>query len=326
MDRRVLLKAGAVSMLAPASWSVVAQGYPERTVVMIYPYAAGGAATLFGQALAERLRRELGQPVIAESRPGAGGAIGGSLVARAKPDGYTLLLGATGATLITPYAMNKLPFDPVSDFEPIAFLTRQAMTFVVNPQFPARTLKEAVELIRTNPGKYSYASAGTGALAHLGMEYFRMQSGDLDMVHVPYKGGAPAMTDLMAGHVPMLLENLSQVIEHHKAGRVRVLAVLANERSALLPDVPTAIEQGFADMDVQTSYVLLAPAGTSAAVIDRLDRAVRNVVSDKAFQAFGAQNGIEINAGSTPAAARAFIKAETEKWSRVIKTTGFKVE
>lgn len=326
MFRRVLLKAGALSALTSWHRLVSAEGYPDRPITMLYPYAAGGAATLFGQAFADRLRRELGQPVIAESRPGAGGAIGGLAVARARPDGYTLLLGATGATLITPYAMPKLPFDPVRDFVPIGYLSRQAMTFVVNPQFPAKSLKEAAELIRANPGKYSYASAGTGALAHLGMEYFRIQAGNLDMVHVPYKGGAPAMADLMGGHVPMLLENLSQVVEHHKAGQVRVVAVLANERSPLLPDVPTAIEQGFPGMVVETSYVLLAPAGTPAPVVQRLGDAVHRVVTDPDFQAFGTRNGIEINAGSTPQAAEAFIKSETTKWSRVIGAIGFKVE
>lgn len=325
MNRRDFVRIGVLPVFGFRPWDALAQSYPERTVTMLYPYAAGGAATMFGQALADRLQRELGKTVIAESRPGAGGAIGGSAVARAKPDGYTLLLGATGATLITPYAMTRPTFDPVRDFEPIAFLTRQPMTFVVSPQFPARTLKEAVEVIRANPGKYSYASAGTGALAHLGMEYLKQQAG-LDMVHVPYKGGAPAMTDIMAGHVPMLLENLSQVIEQHKAGRVRVLAVLSEARSPRLPDVPTAVEQGFADLVVQTSYILLAPAGTPKVVIDRLDHAVRKIVADPEFQAFGDKNGIEINTRSTPEAAATFIKSEGAKWSRVIQAIGFKVE
>jgi tripartite-type tricarboxylate transporter receptor subunit TctC len=325
MNRRDLLKLGLLPVLGAETRDVGAQAYPTRPVTMIYPYAAGGAATLFGQAFGERLQKELGQAVVVESRPGAGGAIGGAAVARAKADGYTLLLGATGATLITPYAMAKPTFDPLRDFEPIAFLTRQPMTFVVSNDFPARSLKEAVALVKANPGKYSYASAGSGALAHLGMEYLKQVAG-LDMVHIPYKGGAPAMTDIIAGHVPMLLENLSQVVEQHKAGRVRVLAVLSEERSPLLPEVPTGVEQGFPGLVVQTSYVLLAPLGTPKDVLDRLDQASRRIVSDPLFQAFGQKNGIEINPRSTPQATAAFIRSECAKWSQVIHSIGFKVE
>ena len=325
MRRRDILGiAGAGGVLSLPSRAFAQSGYPERAITMIYPYAVGGAADVFGRALAERLRADLGQPVISESKPGAGGAIGCSFVARAKPDGYTLLLGATGATLITPYAISNPGFDPVQDFESIGLLTRQAMTFIVSPGFPARDLREAVDVIRANPGRYTYASAGTGALAHLGMEYFKLQAGGLQMEHVPYKGGAPAMADVMGGHVPMLLENLSQVIEQHKAGRLKVLAVLAEERSPLLPDVPTAIEQGFAGMDVQTSYVLMAPAATPRRVLERLDRAVRRAVNDPEFVAFGNARGIEINPKSTPELASAFVKSESAKWSRVIKAIGFK--
>jgi tripartite-type tricarboxylate transporter receptor subunit TctC len=325
MQRRQML-----GLLAAATGSGLAAGarsqgtYPERTIQMIFPYAAGGAADVFGRALADRLRADLGRPVVAESKPGAGGAIGCSYVARAKPDGYTLLLGATGATLITPYAIANPGFDPVKDFEPIGLLTRQAMTFIVSPNFPANNLREAVDVIRANPGRYSYASAGTGALAHLGMEFFKLQAGGLRMEHVPYKGGAPAMTDVMGGHVPMLLENFSQIIEHHKAGRLKALAILAGQRSPLLPDVPTAIEQGFAGMDVQTSYILMAPLGTPRAILDRLDQAVRKTVNDPDFIAFGAARGIEINPLSTPALAAEFVRSESRKWSHVIQTIGFK--
>jgi tripartite-type tricarboxylate transporter receptor subunit TctC len=325
MQRRSVLSLLAAVSGATMVRDITAQSaYPERTIQMIFPYAAGGAADVFGRALAEKLRADLGRPVVAESKPGAGGAIGCSYVARAKPDGYTLLLGATGATLITPYAIANPGFDPVKDFESIGLLTRQAMTFVVSPNFPANNLREAVNVIRANPGKYNYASAGTGALAHLGMEFFKLRAGSLRMEHVPYKGGAPAMTDVMAGHVPMLLENFSQIIEHHKAGRVKALAILAESRSPLLPDVPTAIEQGFPGMDVQTSYVLMAPRGTPGSVLDRLDRAVRKTVNDPEFIAFGAGRGIQINSASTPALANEFVLAESRKWSNVIRSIGFK--
>lgn len=324
MQRRDFLYASAPFLAWPAVGALAQpRAWPERPITMVYPYAAGGAATLFGIALAERLQQELGQPVVAESRSGAGGAIGCAAVARAKPDGYTILLGATGATLITPYSTRNPGFDPVRDFESVALLTRQPMTFIVSRNFPARTLKEAVDLIKANPGTYSYASAGTGALAHLGMEYLMQQAGGLKMTHVPYKGGAPAMSDVIGGHVPMLLENLSVVAEQHRMQRVRVLAVLAGERSPLLPQVPTAIEQGFPNLEVETSYLLMAPKGTPAAVLDHLDRASRNVLGSVQFQQFGHAHGIEINTRSTPALATAFVRSESAKWSRVVRAIGF---
>jgi tripartite-type tricarboxylate transporter receptor subunit TctC len=324
------IKAMKWLVAALAGWLVaggaMAQGrYPERPILMVYPYAAGGAADVMARAVGDKLRVLLGQPVVTESKPGAGGAIGTAFVARAKPDGYTLLMGATGSHTNTPFAMDNPGFDPVKDFQVITALTRQPMAFVVNPAFPAKDLRELTALVRANPGKYAYASAGSGALAHLGMELYKMRAGGLQMTHAPYKGGAPAMNDVIAGHVPMLLDTLSTVLEQHRAGRIRIVAILSPDRSSRAPDIPTGIEQGIAGLDVQTCFFLFAPAGTPQPIMDVLAQASMKVAADADFQKFAAERGIEVMQDMTPAKSAIFVRGEIDKWSQVIKAVGLKL-
>lgn len=320
MKRRIILQAVAGACVAPA---VLAQdSYPSRFIKLVVPFAPGGSTDAIGRKLAVHLGAALGQSVVVENLGGAAGVIGCSAVAAAAADGYTLLVGTTGTHAINASSMVKPAYDAIRDFAPIALVGVQPMGIAVHPRVPARTLQELAELVKANPAKHSYGSAGNGGIAHLSMEMFKAIAGGLKMEHIPYKGGAPALQDAVAGHVPILSDTFSSVVPYHRAGTLRLLACCGDVRSPAAPDIPTALESGFPGMVTSTSGILLAPARTPQRVIDRLAAAMQKVMLLPAFQAELQALGAQAELAPTPQKTAAFIASEIAKWAPVVKATG----
>jgi tripartite-type tricarboxylate transporter receptor subunit TctC len=329
MRRRDIVAAGLMVIGAPAlaRRSALAQSkYPERPIRLIIPFPPGGVYDAVGRPLADRMKPLLGT-VVVENIGGAGGALGAAAVARAQPDGYTLLLGGGGALVLTPIASSRPPFDPIRDFEPIALLVTTGLAIVVNPSLPVRTLSELVDYARSNPGKLSYGSAGVGSMNQLTGELFKSLTGSADVVHVPYKGGGPAITDLISGQIPIATPNVTaQIIELHRAGKLRILAVTAPERLAAAPDIPTAIEQGLPRMISQNFIGLFAPARTPPAIIALIAQAAQGVMADEAFRRSLVASGFEPEPASTPDKTRRLVEDEIVRWTPVIQGLGFKLD
>jgi tripartite-type tricarboxylate transporter receptor subunit TctC len=326
MRRRDLLAlalAGCAMALRPAR---AQSQYPERPIRLVIPFAPGGVYDAVGRPWAERIKGPLGT-VVVENIGGAGGSLGAAAVARAQPDGYTLLLGGGGALVITPIAANKPPFDPIRDFEPIALLVTTGLAIVVHPALPARNLGELIAYAKANPGKLSYGSAGTGSMNQLTGELFKSLSGATDVVHIPYKGAGPAITDLVSGQIPIATPNVTaQIIELHRSGRVRVLAVTAPNRLSAAPDIPTAVEQGLPGMISQNFIGLFAPARTPRAIIDQVAQATRAAMGDDLFLRSLGASGFEPYPDSSPEKTRAFVDDEISRWGPIIKSIGLKVD
>ena len=317
--RRGLLLAGLGAPLVAR-----AQRFPERPLRLVVPFAPGGASDLVARILAEPMGAALGQPVVVDNRPGAGGNLGAEMAARAAPDGHVLLLGAPGALTVNPHLYPDLPFAPLRDFAPVGRVFTTDHVVCVHPAVPATTLGEFIALLRARPGQLAYASAGTGATTHLFGELFRMQAG-VDMLHIPYRGSGPAVADLIAGTVQAMFDQLPSSIGHIQAGRLRALAVTGAGRNALLPAVPTAAESGLPDYVVTSWNALLAPAGTPAPVVARLNAVVAAALGDPAVRARMAPLGAEPAAGS-PEALAALLAAETERWGRVVREARISVQ
>ncbi|AMG90879.1 Bug family tripartite tricarboxylate transporter substrate binding protein [Bordetella bronchiseptica] len=292
-----------------------AQPYPNHAVRLIVPFAAGGTTDIVARIVAEGLGRELGQPVVVENRGGGGGAIGADALAKATPDGYTLGV-ATVSTMATNPATNpQTPYDPLKDFTPITNLVSVPNVMTVNPKIAAQTLKEFIALVKANPGKYSYASSGTGSISHLDGELFKSLTGT-DMVHVPYRGSGPALNDTIAGQVNAQFDNLPSSIPHIQAGKLRALAVAAPKRVSALPDVPTFGEAGYPAMDNMAWYGLVAPAGVPPEVVKRVhDAAVKALQDPKIRKRL--EDGGSIVEGSTPTEYASLIKRELELRKRI---------
>jgi tripartite-type tricarboxylate transporter receptor subunit TctC len=326
MQRRDLLAlalTGCAMALRPAR---AQSQYPERPIRLVIPFAPGGVYDAVGRPWAERIKGPLGT-VVVENIGGAGGSLGAAAVARAQPDGYTLLLGGGGALVITPIAANKPPFDPIRDFEPIALLVTTGLAIVVHPALPARNLSELIAYAKANPGKLSYGSAGTGSMNQLTGELFKSLSGAADVVHVPYKGAGPAITDLVSGQIPIATPNVTaQIIELHRSGRLRILAVTAPKRLSAAPDIPTAVEQGLPGMISQNFIGLFAPARTPRAIIDQVAQATRAVMGDDLFLRSLVASGFEPYPDSSPEKTRAFVDDEISRWGPIIKSIGLKVD
>jgi tripartite-type tricarboxylate transporter receptor subunit TctC len=326
MRRRDLLAlalSGCAMALSPAR---AQSQYPERPIRLVIPFAPGGVYDAVGRPWAERIKGPLGT-VVVENIGGAGGSLGAASVARAQPDGYTLLLGGGGALVITPIAANKPPFDPIRDFEPIALLVTTGLAIVVHPALPVRNLSELIAYAKANPGKLSYGSAGTGSMNQLTGELFKSLSGAADVVHVPYKGAGPAITDLVSGQIPIATPNVTaQIIELHRSGRLRILAVTAPRRLSAAPDIPTAVEQGLPGMISQNFIGLFAPARTPRAIIDQVAQATRAVMGDDLFLRSLVASGFEPYSDSSPEKTRAFVDDEISRWGPIIKSIGLKVD
>jgi tripartite-type tricarboxylate transporter receptor subunit TctC len=333
MNRRDILKTGLASLantiLAPMA--ALAQGsgqarYPERPIRLVVPFAPGGATDVAGRLWAEKMKPLIGT-IVVENKPSGGGAPGTTEVARAQPDGYTLLFGNTSTQVLLPVLMPRPPYDPVKDFTAIYILCVSPTVIVVNEKIPVRTLRELIAYAKANPGKLSYGSAGTGTLTNLAGELFKQLIGAPDIVHIPYKGSAPGVADLAAGHIPMMTPNIGgPLIDFHRTGKVRILAVAHDTRLKIAPDIPTAIEAGLPGMVASNFNGLFAPAGLSPAIVGALAQATRRVMDDADFQRTLATSGFEPIAESGPQQAQRLVRDELARWTPIMKSTNFKLE
>lgn len=303
--------------------SVYAQDWPARPITLVVPFAAGGTTDLVARPIAQALTEKLGQPVIVENRAGAGGTLAAGMAAKAAPDGYTIFL-ATVAHTMAPGLYKSLPYDFEKDFEPVTLAAQVPNVLIVHPSVPAKTVDELIAYIKANPGKINFGSAGPGSTEHMSGELFRAMLG-ADMVHVPYKGGAPMMTDLIAGQIQMAIETSGSAMPHIQAGSVRALAVSTAERSPFFPDLPTLAEARLNGYDVTTWFGFMVPKRTPPAVRDKLYKQISNILKEPNIVArlrdMGAQPG-----GQPSAEVASFIAAETVKWKKVAKDSGARID
>jgi len=293
-------------------------------VRIIVPFPAGNASDIVARLIGQRLSDGLGQSFVIDNRPGAGGNVAAEAVAHAAPDGYTLFTG-NNAILATNAALyKKINFDPVADFAPIGLIGSQANILVVNPALPVRSMDELIALAKANPGKLNFASSGHGLAAHLAGELFKAEA-KIDIVHVPYKGAAPALQDVIAGHVQMMFATASSVVPHIQDGKLRALAVATLKRTAIFPDIPTIDELGIKNFDATTWHGLVTRAGTSPDVVATLNRALVATLEDPAVRKSLGDLGVDIIAG-TPEEFAAYIKSEIPKWTAIIKASGAKLD
>ena len=305
----------AALVVSPVSAQAQAADYPSRTVTIVVPTAPGGANDAISRILALRLTTALKQPVVVDNKPGANGAIASEMVARAKPDGHTLLLGYIATHGINP-ALQKLRYDPQADFEPIALVATSPTVLVVNAKLPVASAGELVALLKSKPGSLTYASAGNGTAPHLAAELFKLSAG-VDMVHVPYKGSSPAIVDTIGGTTQLMFPSLYTAYPQIKAGKLKAIALAGDKRSALFKDLPTLAEQGVAKVAMSQWYALFAPARTPGPIVDRLNRELRAILADPAIEKKIEEQGAEVETG-TPDQLRALVAAELVRWKAVI--------
>jgi tripartite-type tricarboxylate transporter receptor subunit TctC len=298
--------------------------YPTRPVTLIVAFTPGGPSDVLARILGKKLEQVLGQPFVVENRPGAGGNIAAELAARAAPDGYTLLMGNNSILATNASLYRKVGFDAEKDFAPISLIGSQANILVVNPALPVRSMAELIALARKQPGQINFASSGHGAAAHLAGELFKTEA-HIDIVHVAYKGAAPALQDVIAGHVQIMFATAASVVGHIRAGLVRPLAVTTLKRTAVLPEVPTIDELGLPGFDATTWHGLVAPAGTPPEIVAALHGATVAALADPETRKALGDLGVDI-VGSSPQEFAAYIKSEIPKWSAVVKASGARVE
>ncbi len=309
--------------VAVASTVAGAQGYPTKPVTIIVPWPAGGPSDIAARPMAKGLQDELGKPFVIDNRGGAGGNIGTDIVAKAQPDGYMLLITSSAPIAINPSIYKKMPFDPAKDLAPVTNLIRVPLVLTVNPSVPAQNLQELIAYIKSRKDM-QYASSGNGTPQHLTGELFKTTA-KLDLVHIPYKGSAPAITDLLGGHVPLMFDSTIAILPHIKAGKLRAIAVTSSKRSPQLPDVPTFAEAGMPGFESYAWYGFFAPARTPPDVIAKLNAAALKVMKGPEYQAVLAETGSEF-VGSSPEAFATFVRAESVKWGKVAKDTGATVD
>lgn len=306
------------------SLTAAAQTFPSKPVRIVIGFPAGGPLDQHARLLSDRLQAVLGQPVLIDYKSGAGGTVGAQEVMKAAPDGHTLLLANTGTMVINPALYSKLPYGTLKDFIPIARTAMQPLALLVNPKVPVTTLKEFMDYARSRPGQVNYGSAGNGGISHLVPEMFKTATG-LFMVHIPYRGSAPAFTDLMAGQVQFMAESIPQAAAYHKQGKVRALAVTSRERNPALPDIPTVIESGLKGFEVVGFYGFLAPAGTPRDVVAKLSEAFRQVMTQPELRSR------MISQGADPAFLGAddfakFLGAELPRWAAAVQKSGARLD
>lgn len=321
----------AAACNAIAAWSLIiltaaasAQTFPTKPVRIVAPFAAGSTIDILGRLISPRLTEALGQPVIVEDRPGAGGMIGLDFVAKAPPDGHTLGIGALGPLAMNPALYPKTPFDPVQDFAAVSLLATGPVVIVVHPSIPARTLKELVELAKKRPGQLNFGSPGVGSSPHLTGELFKLIT-KTDIVHVPYKGNAEAITDLIGGQLSVVFTGVPPVVPLAKAGKVRLLATTGKQRLASLPEVPTIREAGVDGADVLIWYGVVAPAATPRDTVARLNREIVKIMGLPDVREKFAQQGVD-PASSTPEEFAQLIRDEVARWGKVIRGAGIKLD
>ncbi len=309
------------TLASPAS---AQDAYPNKPIKVVVPFPAGGATDILTRAITEKLAQRIGQPVIIENRPGAGANIGAATVAKAAPDGYTLLMGSIGSHSISVTYHKDPGYNFQKDLMPITAAGTLSNIVVVGNEVPAKNLAELVAYAKANPGKLTCGSSGTGGLIHLTCEMFKSTAG-IDVLHVPYKGTSFIMPDLISGRVTMALDTLPPYLSMLKDKKVRALAITTSKRSPLIPDVPTVAESGYPGFESVASYGFFAPAGTPKPIIDKLNKEINAVLLDPQLKANLLTQGIDLE-GSTPEALQAFVKGEIDKWARVIKTSNIKPE
>jgi tripartite-type tricarboxylate transporter receptor subunit TctC len=325
MKLAVLLAALTASCaLAPVQFGI-AQTYPQKPVRLVVPYTAGGAGDIFARTMAQKIGEALGHQVIVDNRPGANGIIGMELVAKAPPDGYTIVMGNSAPMVLNPSLYSKLPYDPVRDFAPITLGTLYPYIVIVHPSVPARSLEALVALARSRPGELQYGSSGPGGANHLAGEMFK-RAAKIDIVHVPFKGSAPALADVLAGHIPIMFDTIVTTLPQLKARKVRALAVTGSHRARQVPDVPTIAERGFPGYEITSWQSLLAPAGTPRPIVDRLyQESVRALKMPDVVERLATQGGNEL-VGNTPEAFAALIKREIASYSKIIREAGIRLD
>lgn len=314
----------AILALMLAAGTALGQGYPSKPIRMVVPYPAGGTTDLLGRGIAQKMTEALGQQVLVENRTGAGGSIGSDAVAKSKPDGYTLVMGTIASHAINPNLYPHLAYDAVKDFAPVALVATLPNLLVVNPSVPAKTVKELIALARSKPGELAFASAGSGTTQHLSGEIFKKMAG-VDMLHIPYKGNAPAVTDLVGGQVQVMFDNIPISLQQVRAGKLRALAVTGPKRSHVLPDVPTIAEAALPGYAVTSWFALFAPAGTPENIVAILNRETNKALADPTLRRQLTDQGIEPGSG-TPAQLAALIRAEIPRWKKIVAESGARVD
>jgi tripartite-type tricarboxylate transporter receptor subunit TctC len=296
----------------------IAQNYPNRPIRIVAPFPPGGGIDIVARALGQRMSSALGQPMIIDNRAGADGMIGTDQVAKAAPDGYTLLISSTGPMVINPALNRKMPYDTVRDFSPITLVVVQPLCLVVHPSLPVKSVKELVALANARPGQLNYGSGGVGNGAHLAGELFKSATA-IDIVHVPYKGAAPAVVDLLAGQIQIMLNSIPVMLPQIRAGKLRALAVGSRERMAIMADTPTMLEAGVAKFDANSWYGFFAPAGTSKDIVGKLNAEASKILRGQELREFFAQQGADA-IGNSPEEFSTHIKVELAKWALAVKT------
>lgn len=301
-----------------------AQGFPDRAVTLVVPFAAGGSTDVVARIVAQKMSEDLGQQVIVQNVAGAGGNLGADNVARADPDGYTILMGTVATHALNPLILKTKPYDPEKDFAPISLLVVVPNVLVVNPELPAKTVEELLALLKAKPDEYAYASSGNGTPLHLSGELFKKMAG-VSMQHIPYKGAGPALNDVIGNQVPIMFDNLPSSSGHIKAGTLRALAVTTAERAPSFPDVPTVAEAGIPGYETYTWNALFAPANTPEPVVARLNEAANKALADPAVVERMKEFSATI-VGSTPAELGAHVKAELAKWTPVVRDANIQMD
>jgi tripartite-type tricarboxylate transporter receptor subunit TctC len=316
----------ALLVAIAALWTstVCAQSFPVKPIKLVVPFAPGGSTDLVARMLAERMGPLLGQSVTVDNRGGAGGTLGADLVAKATPDGYTLLMGTVSTHGASPAIYRKIPYDPVKDFQPITNVMSVPSVFVVNPKMPAKSMRDFIAMAKAAPGRHTFASPGIGSLGHANVENFAHLAG-IQLLHVPYKGAGPALNDALAGQVDALTDNLPSALPHIQAGRLRALALLSPQRSSLLPDVPTYRELGFEELSEGGWFGLMAPAGTPPAVVARLREAAHRAMEDASFKAQAEKIG-GVSMANTPDEFAQQIKQALARYQRVARVANIQPE
>lgn len=324
MPSKLTRHAVAAALALAAMAGAHAQDYPAKPVRLVVPVAAAGMTDIMARIFGRKLQERIGQPVVIDNKAGAGGNIGTEFVARAAPDGYTLLYAYPGPVVVSPSIYKRLSYDPAKDLVPVSMLVSYSMLIAVHPSIPAKNVGELIALAKRSPQPLTYGSAGNTTTSHLIMELFRREAG-IEMLHVPYKGAAPAMTDLISGRLAAMADSLTLVMPQHQAGKIRAIAITSRERSPAAPDIPTVAESGIKDFEVIGWQGILAPAGTPRAIVDRLAREFAAIVADPELKKEFANRGLEAAYRDANGFAR-WISAELATWRRVVTEANLKVD
>jgi tripartite-type tricarboxylate transporter receptor subunit TctC len=319
----VRTRAFLVAALVLTSPAVSAQTYPAKAITLVIPFAAGGSNDIVGRAIGKKLTEAWGQPVVVENRSGAGGLIGSADVAAAAPDGYTLLLISSTFT-INPAIRKRMPFDTAKDFTPVAFIAHSPLLFVASKDLPVKSAKDLLALARSKPGQITYASAGPGSINQIAAELIALSAG-IKLTHVPYRGGAPALNDLIGGHVDVYVSSLPQVLQLAQNGQARALAVTSVKRTALLPDVPTLDEAGISGFDLSSWWGIVGPAGMPADVVNALNAEISKMLNSPELSTFLSNEGAEAEA-MTPQQFGDLMRMETERWTKVAHEANISID